>query len=145
MATAYDQPSLDTAYKLAAIKNDDGEWHYKVKRSNTVKKSTNPGLQQVKRFYQDEHLLEDVIFDRRLGFLDDFPENSNRQKDLLTQIFNKGELVYSPLPIDQARLLCRERIAQFVKNYPDQEYKVSLDSQLTQIKQQLFKQIKANL
>lgn len=52
MTTGWGQPALDMAYKLAAIRDEQGFWQYKLKRSDHPGKTTNPGIQQVRRFFR---------------------------------------------------------------------------------------------
>src|SRR5207302_556028 len=33
LATAYDQPALGGVYKLTAVREEDGAWHHRIKRS----------------------------------------------------------------------------------------------------------------
>ncbi len=114
LVTAYEQPALGGVYKLAAIKNASGTWDYKVKLSEQAIKVSNPGLQQVRRFYtSDGMFLSDMIFDtdtppqsEDATIID--PMDMTRRKrigkdvsytDLLVPIFQKGKKVYeSPMP-----------------------------------------------
>lgn len=63
LVTAHDDPSLTGVYKLAAIRDDDGGWRPKVKRSEQAAKSSNPGVQQVRRFWDGERMVGDCIHD----------------------------------------------------------------------------------
>ncbi len=53
MITAKSEPVFGGVYKLCAV-NHDGEWEPRIKISDTVEKTTNPGLKAVYRIY-DEH------------------------------------------------------------------------------------------
>lgn len=145
LTTAYDQPSLDTAYKLAAIMDKQGHWHYKVKRSDTAQKSTHPGIQQVRRFYHQERLVADVIYDRQLGFIDPPPKRSDSHQDVLVEIIKDGQLVYESMPLSHTQALCKKNVKEFVKDTNDQPYPVSLDSQLQNIKDSLLSQISQDI
>ena len=53
MITAKSEPVFGGVYKLCAVSHD-GEWEPRIKISDTVEKTTNPGLKEVYRIY-DEH------------------------------------------------------------------------------------------
>src|SRR5262249_44569484 len=63
LVTAYDQPALGGVYKLAAVRNLDGQWQPKLKLSEEAAKITNPGVLQVRRFRIENELIGDAIFD----------------------------------------------------------------------------------
>jgi nicotinate phosphoribosyltransferase len=106
LVTAYDQPALGGVYKLGAIRNANGQWDYKVKLSEQAAKVTNPGILQVRRFWNDHEFIGDALYDvdqppqgavviidpldatRRKHFSPDA-----RGEDLLTPVLRGGELV----------------------------------------------------
>ncbi|MEN9612200.1 MAG: hypothetical protein RLZZ628_3014 [Bacteroidota bacterium] len=90
LVTAYDQPALGGVYKLAALRNEKGEWDYKIKLSEDAIKVSNPGILQVRRVYAADKTIEtDILYDEtNHGVL---PTGI----DLLKPIFVKGKLVYS--------------------------------------------------
>jgi nicotinate phosphoribosyltransferase len=63
LATAYDHPALGGVYKLAAIRDDHGDWQHRFKRSQDMIKTSIPGILQVRRFHDGEHYCGDVIYD----------------------------------------------------------------------------------
>ncbi|MEQ9379834.1 MAG: nicotinate phosphoribosyltransferase, partial [Pirellulales bacterium] len=67
LVTAYDQPALGGVYKLGAMKDDRGEWQPKVKLSEQAAKTTIPGVLQVRRFYANDKLAGDMIYDATSG------------------------------------------------------------------------------
>jgi nicotinate phosphoribosyltransferase len=112
LATAYDQPALGGVYKLSAVHDQQGKWNYKIKLSEQPEKINNPGLQQVRRYYQTNNnsrkMVADMIYDIILGvgkkntiyhpadytkrkILD---EQELDYKDLLVPVFRNGELQY---------------------------------------------------
>ena len=108
LITAKGQPALDGVYKLAAIRDQGGEWKYKVKISEQLVKTTNPGGLQVRRFYDEKGRARgDMLYDLEIGVPETCelidPLDATRQKvfpetlfskDLLIPIFKKGEKVY---------------------------------------------------
>jgi nicotinate phosphoribosyltransferase len=63
LTTAQPDAALDGVYKLAAIRNDAGQWSYRMKLSDTPGKLTRPGVQQVRRFLEDDAPVSDLLFD----------------------------------------------------------------------------------
>lgn len=108
LVTAYDQPALGAVYKLSAIKNAKGDWQYKLKLSEQSIKVNNPGIQQVRRYYKDNKMVADMIYDVHLGLNRKnkiyHPEDATKRKtvdegilafrDLLVPIFRKGKKKY---------------------------------------------------
>ncbi|EIJ41381.1 putative nicotinate phosphoribosyltransferase [Beggiatoa alba B18LD] len=64
LVTSYDEPALGGVYKLTAIKNQENCWEYRIKVSEQSIKTTNPGILQVRRFYNDQgFFLGDMLYD----------------------------------------------------------------------------------
>ncbi|TAF31836.1 MAG: nicotinate phosphoribosyltransferase [Cytophagales bacterium] len=163
LVTAYEQPALGGVYKLAAIKNRKGTWDYKVKLSEQAIKVSNPGLQQVRRFYTAEGLmLSDMIFDtdnppkEGSDTLIVDPMDMTRRKriavstpytDLLTPIFKGGKKVYdSPSPqairkraMEQLQLL-HPSFKRFANPHA---YPVGLEQNLYELKTSLILKLRA--
>jgi nicotinate phosphoribosyltransferase len=106
LVTAKDQPALDGVYKLSAFRKGKGEWQYRLKISEQVIKTTNPGISQVRRFYDNQGYVADMLYDEGIGpgnvlVLDDGTSKevdaSWRHKDLLVPMLRGGKEVY-PFP-----------------------------------------------
>ncbi len=114
LATCYDQPALGGVYKLAAIRDEDGEWEDRVKLSEQAIKVSNPGIQQVRRYAEPPlngrpgPFYSDLVYDVRdtvnggsVGL--DLADTSRQvappiggvHEDLLVPIFRGGRLVYA--------------------------------------------------
>jgi len=107
LITAYNQPALGGVYKLAAIREPDGEWKPRVKLSEQAIKVSNPGIQNVRRFCLNGEAIGDVIWDAlhpeptTWTMIDpadhtrhkDLPEDA-QCVDLLTPIFIQGRFIY---------------------------------------------------
>lgn len=67
LVTGYDQPSLGGVFKLVAMKDarESSEWKYRIKLSEQIAKVTTPGIHQVRRFYNLDSILGDMIYDER--------------------------------------------------------------------------------
>ena len=154
LATAYDQPALGGVYKLSAVRSEDGTWEPRIKLSEQAIKVSNPGIQQVRRFSDDERFLRDVIFDEDLGpdpngeAYDQItqqaaePIEDATHVDLLCPVFRAGKCVYERPAIESIR----ERSRLQLDSLPDSvvqlqdgnDYSVCLDVQLHALKTQLI-------
>jgi len=116
LITAYDQPALDGVYKLSAIRRPSGPWEYKIKISEQSAKVTTPGIQQVKRYFDGNSYLGDVIYDidtdlsRGCVAIDPFDitkrkrfSGSTENTDLLVPILKKGKRVYQLPGIEEIK------------------------------------------
>jgi nicotinate phosphoribosyltransferase len=159
LVTAYDQPALGGVYKIAAMRKDDGGWDYKVKLSEQVIKVSNPGVLQVRRFYQDGEYIADMIFNEIEGvpevatIID--PMDATRQrdmpadaefKDLLQPLFKAGELVYQIPSIDEVKAHAAAELENFhagVKRFVNQHsYPVGLEKNLSDYKYDLIRELR---
>jgi nicotinate phosphoribosyltransferase len=155
LVTAKDQPALDGIYKLSAIKDKKGKWQYKIKLSEQLVKVTNPGLSQVRRYYDERGYIADMIYDTQAKLplapytIDPFdPAHSQtfspatKYKDLLVPIFQKGKRVYEPPPLKEVREKTLAELSQFHPAtrrflYP-QPYYVGLEKSLYDLKLELI-------
>lgn len=105
LVTAQNQPALDGVYKLAAIQNEKGQWLHKLKLSDQTAKVTNPGILQVRRFFDGHSYTADAIYDEILRVEEPCTiihhQDPHQQLkgegiffDMLVPIFEKGKLVY---------------------------------------------------
>jgi nicotinate phosphoribosyltransferase len=160
LVTAYDQPALGAVYKMAALHNEQGEWDYKVKLSEQAVKVNNPGMQQVRRFYQTDasgrkNLMADMLYDIRqpLGkkhkIID--PMDLTRRKiirpegltyeEMLVPVFRQGSKVYNSPDIhqlrEQTRLSLEELPAGVKRLINPHSYPVGLEEKLYKLKTDL--------
>ncbi|MFC5269634.1 nicotinate phosphoribosyltransferase [Adhaeribacter terreus] len=156
LVTAYDQPALGGVYKLGALKDEKGNWQYKLKLSEQLIKTSTPGVQQVRRFLDGNgKFVADMIYNEA----ENLPENMKivhplditKQKpiapetpfeDLLQPVFKNGELVYRlpTLPEIQQRTQSQLQsldpsIRRFLNPHP---YPVGLEANLHQLKTDLI-------
>ncbi len=115
LVTGKEQPALDGVYKLSALQDDKGHWQPKLKLSEQTVKVTNPGILQVRRFFDGTFYTGDVVYDvmdplhEPLVGIDHFDPNHQKEfkgpghEDLLKPIFRKGKLVYSFPKLSQVR------------------------------------------
>ncbi|EAY31739.1 nicotinate phosphoribosyltransferase [Microscilla marina] len=159
LVTAYDQPALGGVYKIAAMRKDDGSWDYKVKLSEQVIKISNPGVLQVRRFYQDGEYIGDMIFNEvekipEVATIID-PMDATRQrdmpanaefKDLLQPLFKSGELTYRIPTIDEVKAHAANELKNFhagVKRFINpHSYPVGLEKTLSDYKYDLIRDLR---
>jgi len=132
VVTCDDQPSLNVIYKLTAVQSVGGEWEYKAKISDETEKRTLPGIQQVRRFYQNGHLLYDVIYDEKLGISNHNVQQDLGAEDLLQPIFRQGKLVYQQPLIQEIQSHAQKQVDGFLAlANTKQKFSVKIDEKLT--------------
>ena len=157
LVTAYDQPALGGVYKLGAIRDKQGHWHGRIKKSDDSAKTSNPGLLQVYRFNDYLGNRLDVLtntlsvpfyFDAGSSeYIQGTRCESNMPEfdycqgincfELLPCIFEQGNLVYSVPSLEDVRNKVKENIKGFDQIGYD-KYPVILDSNLTKLKKELL-------
>jgi len=154
LVTAFDQPALDSVYKLSAVRTPSQDWEYKIKVSEQSAKATTPGIQQVRRYYRDGLYDGDVIYDpktdMRAGCTLIDPYDSGRRKqigpdaryrDLLVPIYRRGKRVYEPPSLEAIRQRVRKETASFpppvMRLVDPQTYPVGHEQSLHELKTEL--------
>lgn len=107
LVTGKDQPALDGVYKLSAIREKGGKWQHKIKISETTAKVTNPGILQVRRYFDKNGNLVDMLYNLdapvpKKPMLIDYTDPILRKQvqegwshmELLVPIMRKGKIVY---------------------------------------------------
>lgn len=155
LVTASDQSALDGVYKLAALKDKQGHWQYKLKLSEQEIKISNPGRHQVRRFFYNEQYFTDVIYDLDLG-ISDAPEiillteglksqhldNFDAYVDLLEPVMREGQLVRPRQSTENIRTNAQQAIAAFHQTAENTDYPVGLEKQIYDVKLQLMQQFR---
>lgn len=159
LVTARDQPALDGVYKLSALRDPGGPWIYKIKLSEQMKKVSNPGILQVRRFSQSGENVADVIYDinhhwgSECAMIDPLDptrrkilKGSYETRDLLEPIFRKGKRVYSLPSLSAVRDYTRAELNRFpvgLKRFLNpHEYIVGMEKSLYQLKVDLIDKIR---
>jgi len=155
LVTGHDDPALGGVYKLSAIRDGEGPWQYRLKLSEQEVKVSDPGILQVRRCFQDDAAIADVIFDEQSPPEDDCtmidPVDATRRRqipgdatheDLLAPLFRGGTRVYEPPPLDHCRQRTQRQLALFhagVKRFVEPHpYPVGLEQQLHERKTELI-------
>ena len=162
LVTAYDQPALGGVYKLAALRNTDADrWDYKIKLSEQAIKISTPGIQQVRRFFDERGFLADMIYDEETGIdgpatmIDPLDFTKRRQfeagvafEELLVPVFRNGEQVYDQPDIHAIRKRVQIQLAGLhpgVKRFVNPHtYPVGLEHNLYDLKTNLILALRNN-
>jgi len=126
LATGGDQPALGGVYKLSALKDAEGRWEPRIKRSEQAAKSSVPGIQQVRRYLNASgQFVGDAIYEvgAELGGEVTIisPTDITRRKtfargtsheDLLVPILRRGQLVYDRPSLRDIRRRGAEQLAK---------------------------------
>ena len=165
LATGGDQAALGGVYKLSAVRdinpaaNELGPWQHRIKLSEQTIKTTNPGIQQVRRFSDAGGFLADAIYQAAdpptenwtlIRFRDLTPFRippGTKSADLLVPIFRQGQRVYDPPSPQAARAHCLAQLTQIPKGvarlHDAEVYPVGLEQNLHDLKMQLMSQARA--
>ena len=156
LVTAKDQPALDGVYKLVAIQNKEGEWESKLKLSEQIVKTTNPGILQIRR-YQDESgmYVGDMLYNSLQKppaqplLIDPIDPTKRKEikcmryRDLLVPIFEKGKRTCEMPPLSESRERANSELSRFspaMRRFLHPEpYFMGLESSLYQLKLDLTK------
>lgn len=124
LVTGGDQAALGGVYKLGAIREGEGPWEAKLKLSEQVAKTSNPGIQQVRRYRLDGEFRGDAIYDIHRGIAHPptlvHPEDPTRMKtipegasweDLLQPIYRRGQRGLEMPSLAQIQHHAREQLA----------------------------------
>ncbi|MCE5318979.1 MAG: nicotinate phosphoribosyltransferase [Parachlamydia sp.] len=159
LVTAKDHPALDGVYKLSALRDPGGEWKNRIKLSEQMIKTSNPGIMQVRRFYNRDENIADAIYSTTLPIHGDCtlvdPLDPTRQKilkkgvayrDLLEPIFRGGQLIYSNPSLPDIRAKVVKELAHFqagIKRFLNpHQYIVGMEKGLYDLKVELIKNIR---
>ena len=136
LVTGNDQPTLGGVYKLSAIKDENGNWNDRIKISEQSIKTSNPGILQIRRFYDNEsRAIADMIYDIRsvldteLELINPSDKNSRRyfshetkHENLLVEIVRQGDVVYEFPNLQLIRQTVKREFASMNANIRSLEY-----------------------
>jgi nicotinate phosphoribosyltransferase len=157
LVTGGDQSALGGVYKLGAVRAKGGEWSPRIKLSEQAAKTSNPGVQQVRRFSDSHGFVADVIYDETAGLPQEAvivdPLDPTRRKrvppgtrgeDLLVPVMRGGQTCYQPPGIGEARARVQAQLAQLhpgIKRFVHpHQYPVGLSLELFELKTRLILQ-----
>ena len=156
MITSEDCPALGGVYKLSA-EIVDGQTIPKIKISENPAKVTNPGVKKIYRIYNpdgmamaDLILLEHETVDPSKPLTLFHPVDTwkrqtyenYRLRELLTPIFQAGQLVYASPKLLEIQARCKQELASLWAQYTRQRnphvYKVDLSYELFHLRHRLL-------
>ena len=128
LITSKDCPAFGGVYKLAAVKQGDGEFVPKIKLSENTEKITNPGNKTTYRIYgKDSHkVIADIICLVGETFNEDEPlllfdpvatwkktllaPETYTMRELPVQVFKDGECIYHSPKVMDIQKYCKEEL-----------------------------------
>lgn len=128
LITSKDNPSFGGVYKLAAIRDKEGEFLPKIKLSENSEKVTNPGNKKIYRVYEKEtgKIKADLIClaEEEYREIDDLtlfdpqepwkktllPGGTYTLRPLMEQIFKKGQCCYTSPKVMDIRSYCQKEL-----------------------------------
>jgi nicotinate phosphoribosyltransferase len=128
LITSKDNPAFGGVYKLAAIKNEAGEFVPKIKLSENSEKVTNPGNKKILRVYEkasgkikaDLICLVDEEYDENepLKLFDPLEPwkktilagGSYELRELMVAVFQDGKCIYDSPPVMEIRAYCQSEL-----------------------------------
>ncbi|MEO1451117.1 MAG: nicotinate phosphoribosyltransferase [Bacteroidota bacterium] len=155
LATAYEQAALGGVYILAAIRHDrDTPWSYRIKLSEQAIKVSNPGRQQVWRYYKGGKMVTDMIWHEAAApgpeeIFETFQgelvyTERMRGEPLLVPLLQGLEWVYNIPSIEKSRQRTLDQLAQLPEKYAQLErpeiYPTGLSGSLKSLKEKLIRQ-----
>ncbi len=156
LVVADGQPALGGVYKLSAIRHPGGEWKPRIKVSEQSAKTTVPGVQGLRRYYDDSgrpagDMIHDtslppasdpVIIDpldptRRKRF-----HHTQRSEELLVPVIEGGKPSYQSPPLSDIRARARDQVASLDPSVRrllnPHRYPVGLEQQLHELRARLI-------
>ena len=128
LITSKDWPAFGGVYKLAAVKNEEGNFIPKIKLSENTEKITNPGNKKIYRVYEKESsmikadliCLEDEVFDEKNSLLLFDPVEPWKKtklkagtytlREIMVPVFLDGKCVYESPKVMDIRDYCKQEL-----------------------------------
>jgi nicotinate phosphoribosyltransferase len=160
LVTGKDQPALDGVYKLSVIRDSkSAPWQYKMKLSEQLVKTTDPGILQIRRFSNAKGHEWDMIYDELLGVPSqptavsifdptkkESPTSALHSKDLLVPVMRGGKVVYTSPPLTAIQQHAKSELQKLkaaVRRFTSpQIYFVGLEQSLFDLKLRLIEELK---
>lgn len=156
LVVADGQPALGGVYKLSAIRHPGGDWEPRIKVSEQSAKTTIPGVQGLRRYYDDSgRPAGDMIHDISLPPASDpvivDPLDPTRRKrfhhmqrseELLVPVVEGGKFSYQSPPLAEIRERARDQVASLDPSVRrllnPHRYPVGLEQQLHDLRARLI-------
>lgn len=141
------QSALGGVYKLALLRDADGNWQRKAKRSEDPAKASTPGMLQIRRYADADGMQADLIYDElrppsgsgtarhaSTGALADGAVFEGPSEELLQPVLRGGRPTQAPVPLAASRERRQAQLdllpERFRKLRPDAPFPVFLDEGL---------------
>lgn len=128
LITAKDNPAFGGVYKLAAIKDDNGNFIPKIKLSENSEKITNPGNKTVYRVYDTDGMIKadlialaDEVYNETDALLLFDPVETWKKtllrpgeyslKEIMAPIFKDGKCIYKTPPVMDIQSYCKHELS----------------------------------
>lgn len=161
LVTGGDEPALGGVYKLGAVRRPGDPWQHRLKLSEQAVKTTNPGVQQVRRYENDDGLVADVIYDEKQGPGDETsvvdPVDPTRLKripsdaratDLLEPVMRAGRILSADVSLEDSRARAAAQLGRLhvgIKRFVNpHQYPVGLAPELRELKTRLIKEARGD-
>ena len=160
MITAKSDPVFGGVYKLAAVKEDDGNYTPKMKLSESVEKMTIPCLKKVWRIYDEDGkaqadliTMADEVVDTKNGITLFDPIETWKEctyvnstaRCISTPIYENGKRVYTSPNLADIRKFCKAQVGTLwdeVKRFENpHRYYVDLSRNLWDTRSELLKKL----
>lgn len=158
LVTAKDQPALDGVYKLSAVKDAKNKWQYRLKISEQMAKVTTPGISQVRRYFNEQGNIADMLYDIHLDMpsqpmIFDMVDSAVvkevkkdwQWRDLLVPMMRKGKSVYAHPTLEKMRANTQDELSRFSSRMRrflnPQPYFAGIEKNLYQLKLSLIEEI----
>ncbi|KHF40601.1 nicotinate phosphoribosyltransferase [Halalkalibacter okhensis] len=165
LITAFDQPALGAVYKIVAIEDEHGTMVDTIKISSNPEKVTTPGEKRVYRIINNKNGKSEGDY---IALKNEEPQTEERlkmfhpthtfiskfvtdfeAKELLTNIFVDGELLYDTPDIFEIQKFVSQNLAilweEYKRTLNPEEYPVDLSQQCWDNKMSIIKEIKAEI
>jgi nicotinate phosphoribosyltransferase len=159
LVTAYDQPALGGVYKLSMIERA-GKLEPRIKLSEQAAKISNPGIQQVRRFYRAGKLVADAIYDEQQGcaspttIIDPLDPTRKRKlaadlahEDLLLPAVRQGKVVAARPTLREIQARAKRQLAALHpsvrRSLHPHEYPVGLTRELFEERVRMVEKLRA--
>lgn len=109
LATSYEQPALGGVYKLVALQNIQGEWVYKAKKTDDIKKKSYPGIHQVCRVFKNKQMQRDFVFDKLKGETPNLLPDETFE-EILVPVVRQGKPIIQTPSIQQIQRFAKAQL-----------------------------------
>lgn len=119
LVTSFDQPALGGVYKLVSIRNNDGVWQHKSKKTDDPNKQTIAGIYAPTRIEENGLFLRDEMYQVNPLAIDSnhdhYNDNKNEyrgdpKKNLLHPIFRFGKRIYEVPELTKTQDHCKKQL-----------------------------------